>query len=279
MFRKYGILGILLVAFAQINFILKIQPFAYWYFPIIWFGYIFTIDAIIYQLRHKSLISSQPKRFLFLMILSSLFWWAFEFINKVLGNWFYTESSAIIGLSTISLMATISFSTVLPAIFETAELLRTLHLFEHTKLKKKHKITKNFLYSMIIIGIFCLISPMIYPQYFFPLIWLSFFFLLDPINYLHKQPSITKHLQDRKLSVPLSLGFAGIMCGFLWEFWNYWAIVKWHYNIPYVGFLKIFEMPILGYLAYPFFAFELYAMYHFIRSLIKLKPVPLLKNL
>ncbi len=28
---------------------------------------------------------------------------------------------------------------------------------------------------------------------------------------------------------------------------------KWTYTIPYVGFCKVFEMPLLGYLGYPFF--------------------------
>jgi len=65
----------------------------------------------------------------------------------------------------------------------------------------------------------------------------------------------------------LSLLAAGLMCGFFWEFWNYWAITKWYYNVPYVGFFKIFEMPILGYLGYLPFALELYAMYWFTRSL------------
>jgi hypothetical protein len=59
------------------------------------------------------------------------------------------------------------------------------------------------------------------------------------------------------------------MCGFFWEFWNYFAIVKWKYNIPYVGFLKIFEMPILGYLGYIPFALSLYSMYYFTRHYFK----------
>ena len=79
--------------------------------------------------------------------------------------------------------------------------------------------------------------------------------------------SIIQHLKDRKLVIPLSLLLAGIIMGFFWEFWNYWAVPKWTYDVPFVGFFKIFEMPILGYLGYFPFAFELYAMYFFIQSL------------
>ena len=120
---------------------------------------------------------------------------------------------------------------------------------------------------MLGIGIISLILPFIFPKYAYPLVWLTFFFLLDPINYLHKQPSILGHIKNRKWVTPLSLLAAGIILGFLWEFWNYWAITKWYYDIPFVGFFKIFEMPILGYLGYFPFALELYAMYWFLRSL------------
>ncbi len=265
MFRKYGFIGILLIIFVEINFFLKIQPFANWYFPIIWFGYILTIDALVYKLKGASLISNKFYQFLGMILISMLFWWIFEFINIPLQNWRY------LGLEGIGiwkdLFGSISFATVLPALFETVELIRSIHLFDKIKLHKKHKITKRFLHSMILLGVVCFMAPLALPTFTFPLVWLSLFFILDPINYLHKQPSIIGHLKDRNLTIPLSLLLAGIILGFLWEFWNYWAIPKWTYNVPFIGFFKIFEMPILGYLGYFPFSFELYAMYWFVRSL------------
>ncbi|MGZ5435395.1 MAG: hypothetical protein ACXW3F_04990, partial [Pyrinomonadaceae bacterium] len=65
-----------------------------------------------------------------------------------------------------------------------------------------------------------------------------------------------------------SLLSAGLVCGFLWEFWNYWALSKWTYTVPYFGDIKIFEMPVLGYLGFPPFAIECWAMYIFVRSLL-----------
>ena len=120
---------------------------------------------------------------------------------------------------------------------------------------------------MICLGVVCFFMPLFFPAIAFPLVWLCFYLILDPINYMNKQPSIIKHLKDRKLNLVLSLLFAGIILGVLWEFWNYWAVRKWVYDVPYVGFLKVFEMPILGYLGYFPFALELYAMYWFVRSL------------
>ncbi len=266
MFKWYGVLGILMILFAEVNFFLKIEPFAFYYFIIIWLGYILVVDAIVFRLRKDSLLMKRRWQLVGMFFLSAIIWWIFEFVNLRVGNWNY-GIEGIAGL-TGGLRKTIYFSTVLPAIFETTELIRSIHLFDKIKLYKKFKITKNFLHVMIGLGVICFILPLIWPGLFFPLIWLCFFFLLDPINYLHKQPSIIQHLKDRKLVVPLSLLAAGIICGFFWEFWNYYAVTKWVYDLPwFVSWFKIFEMPILGYLGYFPFAFELYAMYWFVRSL------------
>src|SRR3989344_903091 len=265
MFKKYGLIGILLIILVEINFFLKMEPLASWYFPLIWFGYILTIDALVYKIKDKSLITNRFPQFIGMLIISSLFWWTFEFFNLSINNWSYVGTESISRAK--SLFGTIALSTVLPALFETVELIRSIHLFDKIRLKKKYKIKKSFLHTLTILGIICFFAPIFLPSFAFPLVWLSFFLILDPINYLHKQPSIIGHLKDKKLLVPLSLLLAGIILGFLWEFWNYWAIIKCKYNIPFLGFFKIFEMPILGYFGYFPFAFELYSMYWFVRSL------------
>jgi len=271
LFRKYGIAGIILILIAQVNFIFKIEPLASWYFPVIWFGYIFTLDAINYKLHRKSLITNNFKKFIFLIILSAAIWWTFEFFNVAVKNWSYfhaTGYSEPLWLRRY-IFRTLAFGSVLPAIFITFEFFKGIHFLDKFKLNKKHRINKWFLNIMVILGILCILLPLLLPKFTFPLIWLSFFFFLDPINYLHKRPSIISHLKDKRLKIPIALILAGLICGFFWEFWNYWAAVKWSYNIPYVGFFKIFEMPILGYLGYIPFALELYAMYYFIGTLRK----------
>jgi len=271
MFRWYGLLGALMIAFAELNFIFKIEPFASWYFPIIWFGYIFLIDSLVYKLRKHSLMHNDRMQFIFLMILSAAIWWIYEMLNIYARNWDYSGSFGILLPAFVIIKRTIAFSTVLPAFFETFELFKTLNLFSHAHLKRKHEITKLFLFVMVGFGVFSLAAQLIAPKIFYPLIWFAFFFILDPINYLHKQPSIIRHLEDKLLQIPAIILLSGITLGVLWEFWNYWAMVKWTYVIPYVGFLKIFEMPILGYLGYFPFALSLYAMYYFVYSLFKHK--------
>lgn len=41
-----------------------------------------------------------------------------------------------------------------------------------------------------------------------------------------------------------------MMCGVLWELWNYGSAAKWPYSVPYVQRFHLFEMPLLGYAGY-----------------------------
>ena len=63
-----------------------------------------------------------------------------------------------------------------------------------------------------------------------------------------------------------NLVLSGFLCGILWELWNYWARAKWHYTVPIMENVKIFEMPVPGYLGFPAFALECFTMYVFART-------------
>ena len=63
----------------------------------------------------------------------------------------------------------------------------------------------------------------------------------------------------------INLALSGLLCGVLWEMWNYWARAKWHYSVPIMEHFKIFEMPLPGYLGFPAFALECFTMYVFVR--------------
>ena len=99
-----------------------------------------------------------------------------------------------------------------------------------------------------------------------PLVWSGFVLLLEPLNYRRGRPSWLAALAVGDASLVLALLASGALCGVLWEFWNYWALTRWTYSVPYVSHLKVFEMPALGYLGFPPFALECYAMYHWLRG-------------
>jgi hypothetical protein len=260
MLKWHGFAGIVMILFAELVMLLKIEPFASWYFPVIWIGFILTVDAIVFSIKKDSMFVNRPQKLCLLYLLSVILWWFFEILNIYIKNWYYVNAPAPAWL-----FASLSFGTVIPAVFEVKELLQALKPFNVKG--KKGKISRRTICIMIVLGIVSMALPIIWPGYFFPLIWGALFLLLDPINYLNGNPSIIGHIAKGSWRIPLAVFFAGYICGIFWEFWNYWAIPKWHYTIPFVSFLKVFEMPILGYLGYGPFALELYATWHFVKGI------------
>ena len=265
-FRWYGFVGLVLMLLVELNFIFQIEPFASFYFFPAWLGFILFFDALVYKIQRKSFLMNNWKGFFFLAALSVIVWWVYELINIKAGNWSYNMVFGWQALASV-LRKSLYFATVIPAVFEVAEFFKSFHWFDKIHLKHKHTISKQFLRFIIFLGVLSIVLPLLWSTIFYPLIWFSFFLLLDPINYVHKEPSLIKHLQDKKLLIPIILTVAGLVCGLFWEFWNFWAVTKWYYHIPIFGFWKIFEMPLLGYLGYIPFAWSLYSIYHFVYAL------------
>jgi hypothetical protein len=54
----------------------------------------------------------------------------------------------------------------------------------------------------------------------------------------------------------------------LWEFWNYWALAKWVYDLPFLGswqHVKYFEMPMIGLIGFIPFGIECWIMWQLMR--------------
>ena len=117
-----------------------------------------------------------------------------------------------------------------------------------------------------------LLSPFFVPRgvavYLAAPVWLGFIFLLDPINRSLGDASLMRELKSGEYDRIENLVLSGLLCGVLWEFWNYWSRSKWHYTVPIMPQVKIFEMPLPGYLGFPAFALECFTMYTFARALV-----------
>jgi hypothetical protein len=90
-------------------------------------------------------------------------------------------------------------------------------------------------------------------------LWVGLIYLLDPVNAWLGGPALLRDWEEGRWGRFLSLMLGGITCGLLWEFWNYWALSKWTYNLPFLGGLeryRYFEMPWLGFLGFLPFALE-----------------------
>lgn len=266
-FPLHGIIGIVILLVSEFFLFKKVDPFYSWFYCFSWWSYILIIDGINYYLKGNSLIINRTSEFFLLIPWSIFIWSIFEAANLSLENWYYinlphSKIERWIGYA-------LAYGTVLPGLFETTEFLETLGFFKRSKFNKikinqgKHKI-------LIIIGVFCLISSILIPRYFFPLIWVGFIFLLDPINYRFGSRSLLRQLEEGTPGKIYCLLIAGLICGFLWEFWNFWSLSKWVYTVPFFEDLKGFEMPYLGFLGFPPFSIEVYTMYEFV-SLFRFK--------
>ena len=124
---------------------------------------------------------------------------------------------------------------------------------------------------MVAAGAAMLIVPIVlrtshWAAYMAPPIWLGFIFLLDPLNARTGGESILGDWRERRTSRLINLLAAGLICGLVWEFWNFRGGAKWVYHVPFLPTLKIFEMPILGFGGFPPFALECFVMYVAIRQ-------------
>jgi len=115
-----------------------------------------------------------------------------------------------------------------------------------------------------------LLWPIVWPsRYLAAPVWLGFIFLLDPINAWLDAPSLFARTRAGNRDLLINLMASGLLCGLLWEFWNYWSRAKWHYTVPIMEHVKLFEMPLPGFLGFPAFALECFTMYVFVRQLAR----------
>ncbi len=269
------------LAVGQAFIFLRWRPVSDYYFLLVWVGYILLVDELTYRRRGSSLIRREPVRFLASFPLSSAFWWIFELYNQVVQNWVYLGSDEYDGIAYV-LVASVFFSTVLPAVWETADLLTTFlgssewaglervvaeagrsgaRDTEKTGLRHSRRLPS----WLPALGAILSVMPLIAPAHAFPLVWLGLFVLLDPVNERAGQPSILRMISEGRWRVPAAFYFGTTVTGFFWEFWNYWAWPKWAYTLhPVVGEMpRLFEMPLPGYLGYGPFGWELFAMWWF----------------
>ena len=126
----------------------------------------------------------------------------------------------------------------------------------------------------VIVGAAMVLLPIaVHSTYLAAPIWLGFILLLDPLNARAGNESILGDWYQGRTRRLVNLLIAGLACGIIWEFWNYWSGTKWIYNVPILPELKIFEMPVLGFGGFPPFAVECFVMYVTVRRLLWRGPI------
>ncbi len=259
-FPAHGWLGIVALIGAEAMLFAGIEPVATYFTPIAWSAYILIADAAVLALTNRSRLHDAPITLARMAFLSIPLWVIFEVYNFRLQNWIYVGVPSN-PLAEIAGYAW-SFATITPAIFETADLVQALLPAVPVEPWKISRAAEN---AMMACGAAFLIVPLVVPRhvasYLFALLWLGFILLLDPLNRRLRLPSFLGDLSDGFARRFYGFFASGWICGWLWEFWNYWAHAKWHYTFPMFQQMRIFEMPAPGYLGFIPFALECFAMY------------------
>ena len=228
------------------------------FFPL-WLGYALVVDALVLHRRGTSLITRSARGFALLYLASMPGWWLFELINLRTQNWSYSAGGQFSSVEYF-LFATLSFSTVMAAVFSSAELVRSARWIERLRNGPGIGSPEAWARVMPFVGLAALALLLIWPNRFYPLVWGIAFFMIEPLNHRLGKPTLLEPLSrgDWRPFVALALG--ALLCGFFWEMWNFYSAPKWFYDTPGVNFWHVFEMPLLGYLGYLPFALELYAL-------------------
>lgn len=266
--KWYGWLGLGIVFVAEICLFAR-QPFiARWFTPIVWTGYILFADALALGLRGHSLIHDRPREALMMAWLSVLCWLLFEVYNLHIQNWYYVgvpENPLVRNWAYLW-----SFATIMPGMFETADVLEGLGFLRNVRARSR-KFSPVLLAVSFVAGLACVFIPPLLPvhiaRYTFGFVWVGFIFLLEPLNMALGNDSPLGAWGRGDPRPALRLMAAGLIAGFLWEFWNFWATAGWRYTLPWpLDFgVRYFQMPVLGLLGFPPFAWECWAMFQFLK--------------
>ncbi|MFT5377634.1 MAG: hypothetical protein ACI906_004474 [Candidatus Latescibacterota bacterium] len=175
------IIGPLFIAATFALNALKVEPFATYFYLFAWCGLIFSFDQMIRVREGCSLIARCGVRGFFLLLLwSAAFWYFFELVNFRLQNWYYVFVEDDEALR--SFFSMLSFATVFSGIFWIEHYLALRGVGAGGQWKEWHFSVRD-LYCMQGLGVLFFALPLLWPSYFFPLVWGAVVLLVAPVNY------------------------------------------------------------------------------------------------
>ena len=248
-----GLATVILTFCGTVNYIF---PFYSHTYPFAWYGLIAFLDGLLWWRWGKGFVLRSPRFFFMLLFCSAVFWFFFEIWNLRLQNWYYAGVSPDGPWAHVE--AYLDFATVLPGMFLVFELLQCLKI--PRPVTTHFKLNVQWRKYWILTGLIMLVLPIVYPDAFFPLVWGSLIFLLEPLCAKRGGPSLLRDGENGDWTTMVRLLLAGIFCGGYWEFCNYWSHAKWIYTVPFFSEGKLFEMPYLGFLGFPPFCVQCFVM-------------------
>lgn len=227
-------------------------------FTPLWICYIIALNALTYRRTNHCLLTHETTFFFWLFPLSAAFWWFFEYLNRFVQNWYYTTGMELSAFQYF-LTATLPFATVLPAVMSTEEWLASnprnaAGLENGLPIRFRH--SRSIAFLTLTVSAMGLLFISWIPDLLFPMLWIAPLLLLISFQCLQRRPSFFPEVRTGDWRRIYRLGLAALICGLLWELWNWHSLAKWIYTIPFVDRFHLFEMPVLGFAGYLPFGLE-----------------------
>ena len=267
-FPWYGWLG---AAMALLGWILNwtlLGLRTYWAFFPMWLGYCLAVDALVRKRTGTSLLARSARQYAGLFLISAPVWWLFEAINLRTQNWVYLGAENFTSLQ-YAFWTTLSFSTVVPAVFGSAELVASFGFLRRLRPGPRLGTNLRTTLPFFAAGWLMLAATLAWPAVFFPFAWICLYFIIEPVNIWIGNRSLADWTRSGDWSPVLALWLGVLLTAGFWEMWNFLSYPKWIYHVPWGDWLHVFEMPLLGYGGYLPFSLELFALYHLIERLFR----------
>jgi len=242
------------LAWTRFAWFAALQPHTF--FPL-WLSFILLINAICHARSGACMLIHRRGYFIRLFFFSAGFWWFFEYLNRFVQNWYYTGSQY--PPATYFLLATLSFSTVLPAVLGMRDLVRTFPCIEdrfHGLPPRPPGHSRHFAWFCLLSAAAGLAGIGVWPDLLFPLLWVSPLLIITSLQRLLGRPHIFTAAANGDWRPVVSAALAALICGVFWEMWNFYSLARWTYSVPLVHRFELFEMPLLGYAGYLPFGLE-----------------------
>jgi hypothetical protein len=215
-----------------------------------WYGWLLLLDAWLRR-RGRSWLGGRRRELPAMMLWSIPFWYFYEALNLRLQNWYYVfvlRDDAVQLL--VSLLA---FATVLPACLLHADLAATLWPATGAR-TRPFRLGRTAQAVLLALAAASVAAPLLWPRWAFPLVWGATLWLPELACRRVGAPCSLAELEAGRPQRLMHLLAGGMLAGLVWELLNYWARCKWIYTVPFFDRLKLFEMPLLGFLGFPLLA-------------------------
>lgn len=266
-FPLHGWVGLVLaLAFWAVNWA-WVGLRTYWAFFPMWLGYCLVVDALVVWRTGTSLLTRDWKKYVGLFLVSAPVWWLFEALNLRTQNWTYIGAESF-SAGAYAFWTTLSFTTVVPAVFGSAELVASFSFVKRLGRGPVIGPGRATTISFFLAGWLMLALLLTWPAIFFPFIWFSLYFIIEPLNVWLGNRSLVDATRKGDWRPVVALWIGVLLTAFFWEMWNFYAYPKWVYHVAWGDWLHVFEMPLLGYGGYLPFSLELYAVYHLVMGFI-----------